>query len=822
MIKMKERLLSTVLIITLGIGVSGCGNSSEPDLKVVQKNQETTSSPVDEKNDVAYTKKKETHLSAEPSSFRKYALVASGKIDIKNKLTTDGPLADVHANGPIVANTRSLNISGRITSKNELTDAITRSFNYESNIANKDIVSIRALKVNEFINLNNITQYYSLNKNGKITKIEDNVITEISSIDGAQISYKDGTWNIRESTLKISDNIKVEGNLKINSDYTFISGALMVSGNLTSTGELNINVGTPFDSALVVNKSIVVEKLTTIGRVHSSGNFTAKDTVNIVGNAEIDGDVELHGDAKINMLDNVYKAALADAQEEAEQTKKDVTLVHSKLFSNVKGSNSVVLFTFVEGNYLMNEKTLNDFIASNEIKDFNFKSYLYGASIDYTSQLTKSDIISDYYQNLQAIIKLLTEEHGDVKVVNHIDIAPSNLYCTFADTNGNKIGTYLISSLDSFDVTKLVELSEDEIKSAIEILDNPEKAVEDFENSIDLQDTNSSELIDIATSDLNSSIKDEYETEQNNISTSINAIDKEALKAENTKNRINEWVQYQELGTENRVVDIEEVVQGSDGKQRGWFKKLRKKVKKFFRKITLTDCRKKTDTRQIWGVNNNTSRWGGMNDRWGQDVSLWNRSFAYCGPTAASMVMQYNAHVRKGKASLYNNDVTSRTMSLNNYDSGYNSYVATWANKLHTGRTSGTSAWSTVWRLPYNIYKEHKRLGMSGWAYTYYTSVWNRAWQHNLVKWYIKKNNPTIISVWKGKKIQGHQDIGENHMMPVIGYKTESYSGWCAKRIWPNKKWLLVDTEFRYKGYIRFDSRSEYFRFGAMTYIRSY
>ena len=148
---MKKILFSTTLIVALGIVITGCGNSSSPGTDVAKKTEQTlvqTSVESNKKSEEKYEKKKkESHLSAEPSSFRKYALVANGKISVKNKLTTDGPLADVHANGLISANTRSLDISGRITSKNKLGDAITRSFNYEGNVENKKIVSIRALKV---------------------------------------------------------------------------------------------------------------------------------------------------------------------------------------------------------------------------------------------------------------------------------------------------------------------------------------------------------------------------------------------------------------------------------------------------------------------------------------------------------------------------------------------------------------------------------------------------------------------------------------------------------------------------------------------------
>lgn len=476
-IGIKEVLL-TATIAVISATYTGCGESSSP--------TKTDTIIKEEQNSIieltsTYEKKKELRLESEPSSYRRYALVANGKITIKNKLTTDGPLADVHANGLISANTRSLDISGRITSQNKLDDAITRSFNYKSNVESEKTIAVRALKVSEFINLNNVFSYYHLTQDGKIIKIEEDISTNISSIDGTDISYKNGVWTITGEDIRISDTLKVDGDLNINANNTFVSGTLMVSGDLVSTGELNINVGTPFDSALVVNKSIQVDKLITIGRVHSSSNFLAKGTVSIIGNAEIDGDVELYGDTKINMLDNVYKAAMADMQEDDDKTNTLSTLVHSQLFKDVKGSNSVVLFTFIEGNYLMSEKTLNSLIQNGEIKDFSFKTCLYGASIDYTSQLFKSSSLSNYYENLQIVKKLLIEKFGEVKVRGYIDIAPSNLYCQFEDTNGHDIGTYLISNIANDDVSKLIQLTDEQKLQTIEHLENPNKAEEEAE-----------------------------------------------------------------------------------------------------------------------------------------------------------------------------------------------------------------------------------------------------------------------------------------------------------------------------------------------------
>ncbi|OIP98484.1 MAG: hypothetical protein AUK35_11035 [Zetaproteobacteria bacterium CG2_30_46_52] len=94
--KVVQHLLRVIFILFLALPlllVSGCkGNNSE-----------TTQVP--------YTKKSEVlSIETEPTSYRDYALVSSGNIHVGTKLVTDGPLADVHANGTIQARALSLNI----------------------------------------------------------------------------------------------------------------------------------------------------------------------------------------------------------------------------------------------------------------------------------------------------------------------------------------------------------------------------------------------------------------------------------------------------------------------------------------------------------------------------------------------------------------------------------------------------------------------------------------------------------------------------------------------------------------------------------------
>jgi len=87
-----------------------------------------------------------------------------------------------------------------------------------------------------------------------------------------------------------------------------------------------------------------------------------------------------------------------------------------------------------------------------------------------------------------------------------------------------------------------------------------------------------------------------------------------------------------------------------------------------------------------------------------------------------------------------------------------------------------------------------------------------------------------MFNAMAGTKISGYGKVSEGHSMPVIGYKHQYYKGVCWKRLMPDKRWLYVDTEFTYnsgnnltcKGYIRFDARANYFRFGTITFVRVY
>jgi len=791
-VNIRKSGIVALVILMISMALSGCTSSTNTESEVYAKR--TQVAPIE----------------TEPESYRKYALVSSGNIKVSKSLTTDGPLADVHANGEINARALSLDISGQITSSNSLDSSIVRSFNYTSGLEKSSFVDIRALKVSEYLNTSMLDEYYLLAADGIAThKIEDGDDTNITE-DGVEFVFANNKWTIKGNNVELSLPLKVESGLNIEANSLFIAGTLMVQGDLNASGELNINTGTPFDKALIVDNNIEVDKLVTIGRVHGSGTFTSHGEVNILGNAEIDGNVTLYGDAKINYLDNIYKAALYETQEESNETNSSMMLVHSQLFSNAVGKNSVVLFTFIEGDYILNEHTLYELLESNETSSYNFKSYLYGATIDYGAQLQKFDGLSPYYANKLALMKKLKSQgYENIKISESLDIAPSNLYHTYEDSSGNNLGTYQIYSLATiFDLNNTVLLTQSQRDEAIYNIEHKDEIEAAQEREAKEQELLQKQSI-LDNNETNATIKDAQMAELELIENNTSNIDKDALKIEITQDRVQEWVEYKDLADESIEVNATQIILKDDSVARGWKKRWKKRLKKVFRVITYTDCKKKTERRRILGVDSDATFY--RNDRWFQDITIFN-DIGYCTPTAIAMIMNYNSHVRKGKNNLYN----GLRLSSNNPES------LRMAKEFHTHKVNGTSWWRYFWEVPYDTYKETRRLGMNGYSYSWYTTFWNRDRQHNKIQWYIRKNNPVMFNAMKGTRISGYGKVGEGHSMPVIGYKRDYYKGVCWKRVVPEKKWILVDTEFNQRGYIRFDSRANYLRGGTITYVRVY
>ena len=812
---MKSTLLYLFVVAILMLG--GCQGSTQDSQQVYQKRAEVIS------------------VSNEPASYRSFALVSNGNIHVGGKLTTDGPLADIHANGTVQARALSLNVSGKITAQNNTSGLAIRSFDYTSNVDNQSFVEVRALKVSEYLNTSMLNEYYLLGADGVAThRVKDSPDLALDSLSSNFI-FNGNTWEISGDMLELAIPVVVETDLQITTNSLFIAGTLMVQGNLLASGELNINTGTPFDKALIVDRNIEVDKLVAIGRVHGSGTFTSHGEVNILGNAEIDGDVTLYGDARINFLDNVYKAAISEAQNEIlsdpyaavdAYTEPTLMLVHSQLFSDAQGNNSVVLFTFVEGNYILNENTLFQLIETGQVDDFKFRSYLYGATMDYAAQLQKFSGLSPYYANKLALInKLKSQGNAQVKLTESLDIAPSNLYHSFEDSAGNKLGTYLIYSMGSaFDENSPVMLTADQRNQAIyNIVHKDEiEAQQELEAEQALTNQKASLLMDTTVDDYTKQIILTQIEEKQALALST---DKVAAKIEETQQHIDEWVGYKAIEGGNEEIEVADVVVDQATAARGWFRRIRRAVRRVFRPVCSILS---SPVRKISGVSGSPTLglWSYYYDWWSRNIALGNNG-NYCVPISTAMILNYH-YIRKHKASAYstNRNAWERT---NAASPGANQLVQELAKVMLTDKVQ-----DGTFLYPYSVYYPYQdrrgvgqlsrgifaKYGLGMWSGTYPNiATYQKNSFFSSVRWYISQNQPIMywshglggtVSVLFGFS---KQDV-VHHAMPVIGYKYETFRNVCRLMGYRERKWFMVDSTWgKRKLGLSMVSPREYLRF---------
>jgi hypothetical protein len=736
-----------------------------------------------------------------------------------------------------------LSISGKISAKDNEVDgsSILRSFDYQAYSKPKNSHILRALKVSEFLNNEPLYEYIELHEDGLLSF--EGGLSEDNAIEDNIFKFQEGTWSINGSEVLLPHSVKVNSNLIIDADSTYIAGSLLVQGELKARGELNVNTGSPFNRAIISDNSIHVESLTAIGRLHVSGDFYANSNINIIGNAEIDGDVTLHGDSKISFLDNIYKAALYDMQLNAENDGKSINLVHSQLFRDVNGNNSVVLFTFVEGDYLINENTLFHLIKEDQLSEFTFKTYLYGATIDYASQLYSSDGLSPYYQNKLSIIDQLKNNGTEiVRLTESIDISPGTLYHTFETSLGKETHRVLSLTNQQPETAILTDGMRQKIKDQLNTPEpSPEEQIADVENKKAEQQSEAEDETLNPTPEELAEI-DQIISEENQGKTP------EEIEKQSEVDRVEEWVTYKELAVDDEVVEIEEILPNSDGVGylRGWgsfTKKLRKGVKKVLRVVTFTDCQKRTNTKFIRGVDDISSK----DDNWQKMIAI-NNSSNYCTPISESMIINYHSTRQANQSydtSYYN--LYKENYTLKNWDQNFNRFerddnkranaahknelVRDVASSFGTKHDTGTPHHYSYYRVPSNTasFIRENTVGKRVYWWSYPAFFWNRGWMHTIAEKYINANNPLMFSARNNfGSIEGVTT--EEHTMPIIGYKTEYYVGVCWKHLLPKKRWLAADSTwhsdkiiqnqpiYNSRGYLRFDSRSNYWKWGTLIY----
>lgn len=190
----------------------------------------------------------------------------------------------------------------------------------------------------------------------------------------------------------------------------------------------------------------------------------------------------------------------------------------------------------------------------------------------------------------------------------------------------------------------------------------------------------------------------------------------------------------------------------------------------------------------------------------------------------------YNFYPKTYKYNDAFNDKTDSNIRINAARKNY--IVKKLANRFHTRLDGpiGTPPYAFYFQVPYwtSRYIREHTAGKRAFGWMYRAFFWHREWMHVLVERYINADNPVIFTAWHSfGNIEGQST--SFHSMPVIGYKTEYYVGVCWRHILPKKRWLAVDSTWRAnkftnplhnaRKFLRFDMRSNYWKYGEMVYL---
>lgn len=281
---------------------------------------------------------------------------------------------------------------------------------------------------------------YKLLSNGNVQKIVDGIIVE-NSTDFYDDSFKfsNAKWELAKDNARIIDSIIVEGDLSITGKNIVIHNSLFISGNITSINYFVIDINQPFEKALVVDGNIEVADLSVVGKMESLGDIIINGNFDLIGTVKSEKSIVINGNARINYLDTIYKAALAGAQSEFNET----LLAHSQVFKDLEGRNAMAIFTFRRGYVLTNEENILSSLQNNTIVINDYYSKFIGATLDYGTTIGQEEGLSIYYSNKLFIENMLREiGYSNFEISEALYIECDSFYITYIDKSGNIIGTY--------------------------------------------------------------------------------------------------------------------------------------------------------------------------------------------------------------------------------------------------------------------------------------------------------------------------------------------------------------------------------------------
>lgn len=386
-----------------------------------------------------------TSEKAKSVDFKKHALISNGQIEVGTKLNIDGPLANVHSNAEVFAEPKSIKTHGLITSS-AVKQISSRSGKRSLSTKRVNKVLLTHSGSDSFIIDNPILNGYELSKDGRAYKYTDGEKLEID------LGLVPGNWEKTDSGWMVSGNpvleklLYTDGDLEIKSRKFETDSPVIVSGSLSVEGLFSIRTDAPFETSMHVDGSVQLKGETDIfGKVEVGGDLLTYEKINIEGNIEVSGMVDFRKDANINYIDLIYKNATIIAQEKFDKA----MLVHSQIFKDPSGKNTVALFTYTDDYKLMDEATIYHLLESGEYSQYKFYSFIIGASGNWDTVLVEYDKLAPYYFNKYKLLKRFHEEgHESVVVGKALDLPTYNLFHTFYDEENNTdLGTYQVESI---------------------------------------------------------------------------------------------------------------------------------------------------------------------------------------------------------------------------------------------------------------------------------------------------------------------------------------------------------------------------------------
>lgn len=716
-----------------------------------------------------------------PSDFNAFAVSSNGKIDIKGEFVTDGPLSDIYSNDVISTGKEKAVFTGDLISAVAIDTGNSRQKPDPSEGYSFRVVSER-VKINVKTVGDVLSNSPSLEKSKPIS---EGVLENDAARGGMVLSGKE---------IYIGNPLKVEGDLYIDADKVTIGAPLLVKGNVIATGNLSVDLSSPFEDAVVVDGNFTAKDLTVVGKVNVGGNFTTEGSFDLVGSLVVNGSITFKGKTKIAYVDTIYKAALFSAQQYFGET----MLLHSQIFKNVKGQNTVALFTFVKGYIQSSEAILLEKIRAKDVVLEEYYSVVIGASSQFASELVKYEGVAPYYYGKIRVVDLLKEKgYENLEVIEAINSPLENFYLTFRQKGGESIGTYLISGVQRTPTNELVELTETGRAEMVVAIDNAGQTIQDH---IAEGNRQAEQVLAL----------NPETTQKQKALLAAEEFPRPALNetASPEELRTKEWRGSKSLPEESREVDVmvEEMGDTTEGggKQK-CCKRLRRLIKKII-KFIVHPCDKHVRKSFIEGVNE------GTDDVWTKKIAVLNIEDSNCGNISAAMILRYHGYNKKN--SLYqaaaddvpNPDAVARQEGLNQrtWPFGYWKLplVHQLRNAMNTSSSVGTMPWKIVPGV-LQVLRQHNLDGTAAWLYPFTLDITNWSLFH-IFNNQVQSNRPPMVLVWNPGSwaSPGLQA----HYMPVLGTKREFYTGLVCVFL-PGQHWLYVHSTWGIgdKRWYRFD-----------------